>query len=90
MNNKKTVKEYIKLYKKLIKNKASGAIGYSEWKGDGFSDLEIAARYLATKGFPVSVDTNLVDNGKTRVCHVSIVHPIRVDGGDDVTVVRTS
>ena len=63
MNNKKTVKEYIKLYKKLIKNKASGAIGYSEWKGDGFSDLEIAARYLATKGFPVSVDTNLVDNG---------------------------
>ena len=84
MNDKKKVKEYIKLYKKLIKNNAFGAAGYSEWRGPGFSDLEIAARYLAMKGYPVSVTVQSGTN--LRTCNVTIT--TNVIYKDNTTIIR--
>lgn len=72
MLNKKNIKKYIKTYKKLIKSGSfHGAAGYSESADGSLTDLEVAARFLSMRGYPVSVDTETIN--EKRKCYVAIV-----------------
>lgn len=70
MCNKKNVKNYIKHYKKLMKSGMHGAAGFAETAPDEHSDLEVAVRYLKTKGAPLSLSCEMYE-GK-RQCYVTI------------------
>ena len=71
MLDKKKIKGYIRLYKKVIKRGTfHGAAGYSESDDGSITDLEVAARYLSIKGYPILVDSEIKND--RRKCYVAI------------------
>lgn len=70
MCNKKQVRKYIKDYKRLIKSNVQGSAGYAETDGQTHSDLEVAARYLAKEGYPIT--TSVENKEGKRLCYVTL------------------
>lgn len=70
MRNKEQVKKYIKDYRNLIKNGVQGSAGYAETNGQDISDMEVAARFLAISGQPITVSIEHKDD--KRLCYVTI------------------
>ena len=63
MSNKKTIKGFIKYFRRLNKANFHGAAGFVKSESGEISNMEIAARYLRKKGVNIQVDTTITKDG---------------------------
>lgn len=71
MSNKKTIKGFIKYFRRLNKANFHGAVGFTKSESGEISNMEIAARYLRKKGINIQVNTTTTEDGG-RLSEISL------------------